>query len=163
FSFSHFHFAHAQNHLQLVSIEWIPLALLGVSELLMRPTVLKGVAAAGGILLTTLSDFYFTLWVVIAGVVLGSVVLVALLRAGNLGRLRSYVAPICVFVALTCASTGVFAFKLIRLNRADRLLNSHDAVEFSTDIIDPFVPSAQWRFSHLTERLWSRVAHEDYN
>src|SRR3954465_3294432 len=67
FTFCHFHFAHAQNHLQMVTLEWMPLALLAVYELLTRPTLLKGIGAAAALFLVALSDFHLTFYVVVAG------------------------------------------------------------------------------------------------
>src|SRR5437879_5243856 len=59
FTFSSYHFAHAEGHLQLVSLEWIPLFLLAWCSLLERPTLWRGAGAAGALLLVLLCDHYY--------------------------------------------------------------------------------------------------------
>jgi hypothetical protein len=163
FTFCHFHFAHAQNHLQVTSIEWLPLAILAVYELLTRPTMWKGAGAAGAFWLVTLVDFHFAFYVVLAGAILGIFLIVRLRKAG-FERVRSYIGPLVVFVALTLATTGPLAFQLLRLNRTDRLQQNHDPAVWSTDVIDPAIPGAQWRFNRLTAPVWSTLAkpHEAF-
>jgi hypothetical protein len=157
FTFCHFHFAHAQNHLQMVTLEWMPLAVLAVYELLTRPTVLKGLAAAGAMLLVALSDFHLTFYVVIAGSLLGIIALARLARAGFVD-VRRFVIPLGLFVTLTASTTGLLAYKLLHVNKTDELQHNHDPVIWSTDLIDPVIPGAQWRFADWTKPLWSRLA-----
>ena len=157
FTFCHFHFAHAQNHLQMVTLEWMPLAVLAVYELLTRPTVLKGVAAAGAMLLVALSDFHLTFYVVIAGSLLGIVTLARVARAGFVD-FRRYVIPLGLFVTLTASTTGLLAWKLLHVNKTDELQHNHDPVVWSTDLIDPIIPGAQWRFAEWTRPVWGRLA-----
>jgi hypothetical protein len=157
FSFCHFHFAHAQNHLQMVTLEWVPLALLAVYELLTRPTAIKGVAAAGAMFLVALSDFHLTFYVVMAGCLLGIVTLARLAKTGFVD-FRKYVLPLGIFVTLTAGTTGALAYKLLHVNKTDVLQQNHDPREWSTDVIDPLIPSAQWRWSNLTQPVWGRLA-----
>jgi hypothetical protein len=49
FTFSNFHFAHAQGHLQLVSLEWIPLFVLLWYSLLETPRIWTGVGASAAL------------------------------------------------------------------------------------------------------------------
>jgi hypothetical protein len=160
FTFCHFHFAHAQNHLQMVTLEWLPLAVLAVYELLTRPTVLKGIGAAGAMLLVALSDFHLTFYVVIAGSLLGIVTFARLARSGFV-NVKRFILPLALFVTLTASSTGLLAWKLLQVNKTDELQHNHDPAIWSTDVIDPIVPSAQWRFNKLTKPVWSRLAPPD--
>jgi len=64
-------------------------------------------------------------------------------------------------VMLTAGSTGVLAWKLLQVNKADPLQQNHDPTVWSTDVIDPVIPSAQWRFNSLTKAAWSRLATPD--
>jgi hypothetical protein len=66
FTFCSFHFAHAQGHLQLVSLEWIPLFLLCWHLLLHRPRVRTAVAAAISLFLVILCDYYYFFCCVLA-------------------------------------------------------------------------------------------------
>src|SRR3954452_22023062 len=149
FTFCHFHFAHAQNHLQMVTLEWLPLAILAVYELLTRPTALKGLGAAGAVLLVALSDFHLTFYVVVAGSLLGIVTFARLASTGFVD-LRRYAIPLGLFVTLTASTTGLLAWKLLHVNRTDALQQNHEPVVWSTDVIDPVVPGAQWRFGDWT-------------
>jgi hypothetical protein len=160
FTFCHFHFAHAQNHLQMVTLEWLPLAILAIYELLTRPTVLKGIAAAGAMLLVALSDFHLTFYAVIAGTLLGIITLARQFR-GGFADVRKFAIPLSLFVILTSASTGLLAWKLLHVNKTDELQQNHDPAIWSTDVIDPIIPSAQWRFAELSKPIWSRLATPD--
>lgn len=157
FTFCHFHFAHAQNHLQMVTLEWLPLATLAVYELLARPTALKGVAGAGAMGLVALSDFHLTFYVVVAGSLLGIVTFARLAAAGFV-NIRRYVIPLGLFVTLTAMTTGALAYELLRVNKNDPLQQNHNPVEWSTDVVDPLIPSAQWRFAEWTRPIWGRLA-----
>ena len=70
FTFSSFHFAHAEGHLQLVSLEWIPLFVLLWLTLLEKPTVALGTAAALVLFLVILCDYYYFLYCAITGGIL---------------------------------------------------------------------------------------------
>ena len=160
FTFTHFHFAHAQNHLQMVSLEWLPLAVLAVYELLTRPTLWKGIAAALAMFLVALCDFHLTFYVVMAGSFLGLIVLFRQYKNQFKG-LRPFVVPLIVFVTLTVMTTGVLAFQLLKVNKNDPLQHNHDPVEWSTDVIDPLIPSAQWKWHEWTRFAWGRLAPPD--
>jgi hypothetical protein len=160
YTFGHFHFAHAQNHLQLVALQWLPLAVLAIYELLVRPIAWKGVAAAAALLLVALTDFHLTFYAILAGVVLGGFVLVRLLRRDFDGA-RRYRLPVALFLLLSAGTTGVLAWNLLALNRHDPLQQNHDPKEWSTDLIDLAVPGAQWRFNALTKPVWSTLAPPD--
>jgi hypothetical protein len=160
FTFCHFHFAHAQNHLQMVSLEWLPLAVLAVYELLTRPTILKGVAAAGALFLVALCDFHLTFYVVVGGSLLGIVILVRLTRGGFVG-VKKYAIPLALFVTLISVTTGVLAYSLLKANKADPLQQNHNPAVWSTDLVDLAIPSAQWRFNGLTKPVWSILATPD--
>jgi hypothetical protein len=160
FTFCHFHFAHAQNHLQMVTLEWLPLAVLAVYEMLTRPTILKSIGAAAALFLVALSDFHLTFYVVVAGCLLGIVTFARLARTGFVD-VKKYAIPLALFMTLMSASTGLLAYKLLKVNKTDELQQNHDPVIWSTDIIDPAIPSAQWRFNEITKPIWSVLATPD--
>jgi len=61
FTFSQYHFMHAEGHLQLVSLEWIPLFILIWYRLLITPSILKAVISAAilyGVSCVTIIIFY---------------------------------------------------------------------------------------------------------
>jgi hypothetical protein len=160
FTFTHFHFAHAQNHLQMVSLEWLPLAVLAVYELLTRPSLWKAIAAAAAMFLVALCDFHLTFYVVMTGSFLGLIVLFRQYKSQFAG-LKPYIVPLIVFVTLTAMTTGVLAYKLLHVNKHDPLQQNHDPVTWSTDVIDPLIPGAQWQWHDGTRFAWGRLATPD--
>jgi hypothetical protein len=71
---------------------------------------------------------------------------------------KKYPIPLGLFLLLTLCSTGLLARELLHVNKTDPLQQNHDPSIWSTDLIDPIVPSAQWRFNELTKPIWSRLA-----
>ena len=59
FTFSNYHFMHAQGHLQLVSLEWIPLFILCWYSLITKPHTAKAVGAAIVLWMVLLCDNYY--------------------------------------------------------------------------------------------------------
>src|SRR3954452_21855133 len=68
FTFSNYHFAHAEGHLNLSSTEWIPLFVLAWYRLMVRPRVVTGVGAALALFLVLLCEYNFFLYCVLAGI-----------------------------------------------------------------------------------------------
>ncbi len=160
FTFCHFHFAHSHNHLQMVSLEWLPLAILAVYELFTRPTILKGVGAAGAVFLVALCDFHLTFYVVMAGTILGMIVFVRYIRASFNGFTR-FAMSVGVFLVLTVGTTGLLAWQLLHLNKTDPLQQNHDPKEWSTDLVDPLVPGYEWRYSDMTHAVWRKLVKDE--
>ena len=67
FTFSNYHFAHAEGHLQLVSLEWIPLFVLCWYVVLIKPSVLMAVVSAGVLAAVILCDYYYFFYCVLIG------------------------------------------------------------------------------------------------
>lgn len=115
FTFSNYHFTHAQGHLQLVSLEWIPLFVLLWFKLLSKPTIRIAVGAALVLFLVILCDYYYFFYSVITGVV---TVLwyMGRQKTGLVFLKNPYVAPLGTFCLLALASSGALAGSLLLLN-----------------------------------------------
>ncbi|HET8627490.1 MAG TPA: hypothetical protein VFL91_08725, partial [Thermomicrobiales bacterium] len=156
FTFANYHFAHAQGHLQLVALEWLPLFLLCWRRLLVAPGAWRALAAAGALLLVQLCDYYYFFYCVLAG---------ALLLAWHwwhTGRGRRYLdrarlAALGVFAVAAAALTGPLPVALLLLDRRDPLGGEHPAATFSLDLLAPIIPGGHWRFAPLTADYWSRL------
>ncbi|HEX5501538.1 MAG TPA: hypothetical protein VFW96_02880, partial [Thermomicrobiales bacterium] len=156
FTFANYHFAHAQGHLQLVALEWLPLFLLCWQRLLVAPGMWRALAAAGALLLVQLCDYYYFFYCVLAG---------GLLLAWHwwhTGRGRHYLdrarlAALAVFAVAAAALTGPLPAALFLLNRRDPLGGEHPAAAFSLDLLAPAIPGGHWRFASLTAGYWSRL------
>ncbi len=156
FGFSSFHFAHAVGHLQLVSLEWIPLFFLAWLRLLDRPSVARGAQAALALFLVLLCDHYYFLYCVLGGALALGVL--ALQRRELLFWLRPpFLGPLCSFVAASALTSGVPVVQLLWLAHSDSLSGAHPAADNSLDLLSLWIPGGHWRFNELTLPFWSRL------
>ena len=156
FTFSQYHFAHAEGHLQLVALEWMPLFILCWLRLIIAPGIGRALAAALALLLVALCDYYYLFYCVLAGVVMGAWHVWSL-RATLADYARRAWRPMAVFTGATLATSGVLIASLLRLNASDPLMGEHLAPEFSLDALALFVPGGHWRFASLTKAYVERL------
>src|SRR6185503_3966667 len=114
FTFSEYHFSHAQGHLNLLSMEWIPLFVLCWYRLITRPRVVTGVLAAGVFFLVLLCDyFYFSYCVFIGGLIF---IWHWIRSRGRLFFLRSnYLRALGAFLLATLITSGPLVISLLLL------------------------------------------------
>ncbi len=156
FTFSNYHFAHAEGHLQLVSLEWIPLFVLCCYLFLARPSIPLGIASGLVLLAVLACDYYYYLY---------SVLVACFLFAWQALRTRDplffvarrYRAPFAAFAITALATTGPWVLSLLRLNANDPLVGGHPARDLSLDLLALFVPGGHWRFASLTQDYWSSL------
>lgn len=156
FTFSSYHFAHYHGHLNLISMEWIPLFMLCWYVLITRPSLWMGIASALTLWLVLLCDYYYFFYCVLAG---GLVLLWRVISQRNLRLFldREYRTPLSVFLLFSLILTGPVIFPLMYLMRIDPLLDAHNSGSFSLDLFALFVPGETWRFNQLTEGYWSNL------
>lgn len=154
FTFSSYHFAHYYGHLNLISLEWIPLFLLCWIVLLDRPTVWMGIASALTLWLVLLCDYYYFFYCVLAG---GLILLWRMIFGRNLRLFldREHRAPLGLFLLSSLFLTGPIVFRLMYLLRTDPLMDAHNPLNFGLDLLALFVPGETWRFGQWTEAVWS--------
>src|SRR5262249_45970547 len=70
FTFSNFHFAHAEGHLNFVSLEWIPLFVLLWYVFLLQPRLLTAFASAVVLFLVLLCEYNYYFYCLLIGVIL---------------------------------------------------------------------------------------------
>ena len=156
FTFSSYHFAHAQGHLQLVALEWIPLFALLWLMVLDRPRLLTGIAAGLVLFAVALCDYYYLLYSSLLAC------LVVLWRAVQMRSplfflRRDYRTSLVAFLVTTLLTSGLLVGSLLMLNAADPLLGAHPTSDFSLDLLALFIPGGHWRFASLTEGYWSSL------
>jgi hypothetical protein len=151
FTFANYHFAHAQQHLNLVALEWVPLFLLLAFRALERPSVGRGVAAGAGLALVTMCDFYYAFY---CGLALGLILAVSLVRRA---LRRDHLGALAGFAAVASLTIVPLFGSIAWLSKRDPLLGSHVANEYSLDLLAPFVPGGHWRFHRWTAGYWSRL------
>jgi len=156
FTFSSFHFAHAEGHLQLVSLEWMPLFVLMWLRLLARPSIALGVATALVLFLVILCDYYYFLYCVMMALA------AAMWWAWRNGGLFSLFearrrAALGVFAVAALATSGTLAIALVWASIRDPFTGVHPASEYSLDLLSPLIYGGHWRFGQLTRPFWSRL------
>jgi hypothetical protein len=154
FTFSEYHFAHAQGHLNLISMEWIPLFVLGWYRLITRPRVVTGVLTAGALFLVLLCDYYYFLYCVIGALL---IFIWYWIRSRDwLFFLRSnYPRALAAFLLATLITAGPLVVSLFTLMVRDPPFGAHDPAAFSLDLVGLLIPGRHWRFSELTSFYWS--------
>jgi len=154
FTFSEYHFSHAQGHLNLLSMEWIPLFLWCWYRLITKPRVITAAFSAASLFLVLLCDYYYFLYCVLGGLL---IFIWQWIRSGDwLFVLRSnYPRALGAFLAVTLITAGPLVLSLLVLLMRDVPLGAHDPASFSLDLLGLFIPGRQWRFSDLTSFYWS--------
>ncbi len=156
FTFSSYHFAHAQGHLQLVSLEWLPLFLLLWDRLICQPTIARAISAAAALFLVLLCDYYYFLYALVAGYMFVRRQAYAL--KDNLYPFKKpYLVPLRAFVGAAALLCGPLVGALTLGGLGDPWLGAHASEEFSLDLLGLFVYGGHWRFAWLTEWFWGRL------
>lgn len=149
FTFCNFHFAHAEGHLQLVSLEWIPLFLLAWLRLLERPaSIARGVMAAVALLLVLFCDYSYFFCCALAGALI-------FFDRRRVSDLRF--GGVISFVAVASLTSGPFLARLLWVHATDRLLGAHSAAAHSLDFFGLLIPGGHWRFHQWTAWFWSSL------
>lgn len=155
FTFSSYHFAHGQGHLQLVTLQYIPLFLLAFWTLLEKMKYRYAILAAGALFLVLLSDYYYLFW----SVIVGGLWLAWCLITKKVVIARQFVKVISLFVGLCILLVGPLVYKLIHLTKQDPLLGSHDATVFSLDPLSVIIPGGSWYWHPLTDTYTNQLAY----
>ncbi len=153
FTFSSYHFAHGIGHLQLISLEWIPLFMLAfitlTEKLRWRDALYAGIA----LVLVGLCDYYYLLY----STAFAGLWTLYKLHARELQISWRNVRLFALFGAIVLAFLGPPIYLLLQLSESGKLLGVHDANMFSMDILSPFLPGGWWRWANLTEFFWKRL------
>jgi len=154
FTFSNYHFAHTNGHLNLVSLEWIPLFVLSWRKFMLQPSPWKALAAALALWLVILCDYYYFFYCVL---------MIGLMSAGYAYFDKDVIVrfwkngkiPLLLFVTTCLLTSGLLVTAFLRENYLDPLIGSHPASVFSLDALALFIPGGHWRFAELTRPYWS--------
>jgi hypothetical protein len=152
-TFSSYHFAHAQGHVDLASLQWVPLFLLVWIRFLERPGFGRATLAAVALLAVVACSYYYALYACAAGAILFPA-WVARHRAEWRGAKGRGVAALALFGALALGTTGLLFFKVREVTLADPSGDSHPPLEWCLDLGSPFIPGGHWRFADLTRGFW---------
>ncbi len=155
FTFSSYHFAHTQaGHLNLVSLEWIPLFILFWFKLFTKPQIVTAIASAIILLAIILCDYYYFFYSIIIGCII-FIWFATINHEPFFFLKRRYLIPLSTFFFTCFVTTGPLIASLIFLNLTDPLSGSHLAKTYSLDLLTLIIPGGFWRYSHLTKSYWT--------
>jgi len=161
FTFSSYHFTQAHVHMQLVSLEWIPLFMLCWYLLITRPKTITAVGAAVVLWMVILCDYYYFLYCVMAAILI--VLWYAIIQKNIIFFIRrDYLVPLITFLGITLLLTGPIVSNLVISNYRDPLLGSHNPLRFSLDLFALIIPGWGWRFNPFTKFYWSKLPGNVY-
>jgi hypothetical protein len=156
FTFSGYHFLHAQGHLQLVSLEWIPLFILCWYILVTRPHPVIAVAAAIVLWMVVLCDYYYFFYCVITAIII--FIWVAILNKNIWFILKKqFIIPLAIFGVVALLLIGPIVGSLVLSNYRDPLVGIHSAATNSLDLFALIIPGRNWLFNQWTQAYWSKL------
>lgn len=155
FTFSSYHFSHAIGHMQLISMEWVPLFMLAWWRLIEKPSFRIATGAALALFLVMLCDYYYLFYSVIAAVI----ILAYFLIKRTLPITKRNVLIFLTFGGICLATIAPFFYLLVHQNAQDPLLGAHDEAFFSLDPLMLFIPASLdlWKQLGIIDK-WPFVA-----
>jgi hypothetical protein len=152
FTFCSYHFAHAQGHLNLVLLQWIPFYLLFLLRLIEGNRARDGVVAALLLFSVLLCDHYYFLFCVLAT---GIVVAWAVVARRLAGPPRRLALPWAGFLLVVLGTSGAYALAFLRA-AGEGSVGGHPDVR-GLDLLALLIPGGHWRWHDLTAFYWQRL------
>lgn len=137
FTFSHYHFAHAQGHLNLVAMEWFPLFLLGLVRVWRRRRLRDGLLMGLALALATFCDVYYALFG-LATAALAAVV--QLVRTPREALGKPVLGPVGLGAGVYLATGGLLLIAMLVAHATTDFMPTHDARYWSADLQAFLVP-----------------------
>lgn len=148
FSFSNFHFAHLEGHLQLVSLEWLPLFVLSFYLLLTKPRWWLAVLASVSLYLTLLCDYYYFIYCLLFA---------AIILFWHFKQSFRPNRTLALFLIISLLTSGAHVWSFVSQHLYDPLVGAHDAQSYSLDLLAPFIPGEHSRYQELTSWYWQNL------
>lgn len=145
FTFTGFHWAHAAGHMNLMSIEVLPLYVLVWLRYEDRRDWKRAAAVAAALLAVALTDYYFAFYC-------------GLLTAGFVAGRRMPWRDVARVVVLILPTTGLLAGVAWRVAANAELLGAHDPATSPLDPVALFVPGALSWMAEFTRPVWGLFA-----
>jgi len=153
FTFSPFHFAHAQGHLQLVAMEWLPLFLFFLVRSFRSRKITDGIWMGVSLALTTFCSFYYLL----AGLVMaGLIACLKLVREHRRVLDRKFLFAIGAGAGVFMATAGVLLTAMLASYLRLDLVPAHDARFWSADLQSFFIPPWVSAYGPLFIDIWRK-------
>ena len=152
-TFSPFHFAHAGGHMNLISIEFVPLFLLTWMRFLRAPGHGRAALAALSLGAVLACDYNFAFYCGLVGALM-FVYRARQLRDVYFFARLSVLLPFATFVVMCLAMGGPIVLGLLIEMADDPLVGSHDPMRFRNDLFSAVIPGACWWLADLTRSFW---------
>ncbi len=159
YTFTGHHFAHAQGHMQLISMEFIPLFMLLWLRLLRKPSYKWAIAASLAITAVLLCDLYYLFYCVMAGAIAFVCYGPAMLKLARRGEMKPHqlLLPLATFVALSGALCGPFIYTLMWTSSHDPFWGAHPAELFSADPWAIVTPGGHSWLGRFDQSYWEGI------
>jgi hypothetical protein len=156
FTFSSYHFMHAEGHLQLVSLEWIPLFVLCWYSLVTKPRTITAVGAAIVLWMVILCDYYYFFYCFLTAILIVLWYAVTNKNIWFIFKKKQFL-PMATFAVVVVLLIGPIIGSLLISNYRDPLIGPHDPVIYSLDLLALFIPGGHWLFNQWTKFYWSKL------
>jgi len=141
FTFSGFHWAHSQGHMNLISIEVIPLFALAWLVYWERCSWQRAAVVVGMALIVIGTDYYFSIYLFFF----------ALIHILFCRPHPAQFIPIGSLSMVVLLPTGLLLLKYFEVAAFQ---GAHSPDTDSLDLMSLFVPGGHWRFAEYTDSLW---------
>ena len=159
YTFSSYHFSHAMGHMELISIEWIPLFVLFWFLLLKKPGIFSALGSALSLYLVFLCSHYYFIYSIIIAVII--LIWFIVKTRGFILLNKNFYIPLSVFIIVFIVTSGPLIYSYFILLKNDVLMGSHIPEFNSLDLFGLIIPGGQWRFAEITKFYWSRLASDN--
>ncbi|MBX7143786.1 MAG: hypothetical protein K1X79_04995 [Oligoflexia bacterium] len=156
-SFSNYHFLHLRGHYEFVSLELLLLWLWLLPRFLNRPSRRQAIVAAFALFAVALLNYYYF---VAAGI--SALVIVATHAASRPNINATVVRSYLTLMGATLATSGTYVWYFFRSIVAEPLLGGHSVQLGSLHPVEAIVPGRFWRFSELSNQVWSNLPGYEY-
>ena len=153
FSFSHYHFAHAQGHLNLASMQWVPLFLLGLVRTWRYRKIKDGILMGVALVLVTFTEMYYAVFSITIAV---TAMLIKIAKEHKKVFERSIIRATAVGAGIWLMTGGILVAAMINTWMNTQFVKAHDPSWFSADLQGFFVPGWISAWSGLFEDTWRR-------
>jgi hypothetical protein len=159
FAFTGYRFAHAREHMQLISTEFIPRVLLAWLRILEKPRAWRAVAAGVALGLVALCDFYYLFYCVMAGALCAICYFPRLRRIARRSHRTPWRVPLQfgLFTGVATICCAPLVIPLLIQSVRDPFVAAHHSVDYSSDAFSVFLPGSANMLGRFTEHYWGRL------
>lgn len=157
FTFSTFHTSHGMGHLQLTTLQWVPLFVLLWWRLLKNPTPPLAIGSAITFFLVQMSDLYYFFYSIMTAGILGLYLFV--LSPEKISWLKTRILALVIFGFIAVGLTAPLMQALVGASTSDPFLGNHEAITYSADLLSIFNPPPSLRIGALTNQIWPPFAY----